>query len=376
MITWKKIVLACTFLGAGCSLPAAKVVENRDLRINDIQVIGSHNSYRRLPPVALLDAMAAHNRGNTASLLYDHPPLAQQLDLGVRQIELDVVADPVGGRYATPLGEDFINQADRFSPSQQNVMQAPGFKTLHMADWDYLSHCLTLRACLKDIADWSNRNPGHLPILITIDSKDRPHGLPNVVDPIPLTRPLLDELDAEIRAGLGPLLITPDMVRGGAENLRQAILEGQWPKLSEARGRFVVIFDVRPELADLYKTGHPSLRDRAMFAQYPENTPEASVFIVQDPRGEEARIINWVKAGFLVRTRSDAGTTEARNKDNSRLMAAIRSGAQAISTDFYPGAPDPLGTGFVASFGKGRTFTCNPVRVRGACPTLESSRRR
>ena len=73
---------------------------------------------------------------------------------------------------------------------------------------------------------------------------------------------------------------------------------------------------------------------------------EAAVFNIQDPRPEEARIKALVAQGFLVRTRTDADTTEARNHDLGRLEASVRSGAQIISTDYYPGAPDPLNPKF------------------------------
>ena len=86
-----------------------------------------------------------------------------------------------------------------------------------------------------------------------------------------------------------------------------------------------------------------------MFGLYDAAEPEAAVFNVQDPKAEEARIKDLVAAGFLVRTRSDADTREARLHDHSRLQAALRSGAQIISSDYYPGAPDPLGLGFVVS---------------------------
>jgi hypothetical protein len=38
---------------------------------------------------------------------------------------------------------------------------------------------------------------------------------------------------------------------------------------------------------------------------------------------------------FIVRTRSDAGTIEARNNDYRRFNAAWQSGSQIISTDYY-----------------------------------------
>ena len=58
-----------------------------------------------------------------------------------------------------------------------------------------------------------------------------------------------------------------------------------------------------------------------------------------DPIGQEAEIRELVHDGFLVRTRADAGTVEARENTTRRRDLAIATGAQLISTD-YP-EPDP-----------------------------------
>jgi len=69
----------------------------------------------------------------------------------------------------------------------------------------------------------------------------------------------------------------------------------------------------------------------------------------------------------IVRTRTDANTVEARRRDHAKADAAMASGAQAVSTDYYPGAPDPLATGFVVTL-PGKTMArCSPVRVAGGC---------
>jgi len=41
----------------------------------------------------------------------------------------------------------------------------------------------------------------------------------------------------------------------------------------------------------------------------------------------------------MVRTRSDAGTIEARSSDYTRFLSAWQSGAQIISTDYYRADP-------------------------------------
>lgn len=123
---------------------------------------------------------------------------------------------------------------------------------------------------------------------------------------------------------------------------------GGWPTAASARGKMLLVLDANPRVEDAYRAGHPSLKGRVLFGLYAEDQAEAAVFNIQDPRPEEARVKALVAQGFLVRVRSDADTTEARNHDLGRLRSAERSGAQIISTDYYPGAPDPLDLKFVA----------------------------
>src|SRR5450432_1772570 len=69
------------------------------LRLNQIQVLGSHNSYHGQPYPQVLAALEKVNTATAASLDYSHRPIAQQFPLGVRQLELDVWSDPKGGKY-------------------------------------------------------------------------------------------------------------------------------------------------------------------------------------------------------------------------------------------------------------------------------------
>lgn len=353
-------VLAAAILSVA-SAPA--VAAQPPLKLNDIQVMGSHNSYRSDAPPAILAHMARTRPDAARVFGYQHPNLARQLDLGVRQIELDVFADPDGGRFADPMGEAIApGGLDR------SAMLQPGFKVLHIPGVDYRSHCATLAVCLEQVRGWSKANPAHLPIFITIDAKDQPFSYQGATTPIPLTAALLDALDVEIRSGIGPgMLITPDAVRGQRLTLREAVLAGGWPSLEAARGKVMVIFDVRRATADLYRRDHPSLAGRAMFSLYDPKDAEAATLIVQDPRKAIGDIQDWVRQGFIVRTRSDADTREARVDDRSGLEAAVTSGAQMISTDYYPGAPDPEGLGFSLSLPGGALQRCNPVRRPLGC---------
>ncbi|AXJ95686.1 MULTISPECIES: Ca2+-dependent phosphoinositide-specific phospholipase C [unclassified Sphingomonas] len=341
----------------------------RSLRMNDIQVVGSHNSFKAQIPPAVMTALRARAPQMADALDYYHLPLSRQLDHGVRQLEIDIFADPKGGRYADPKGEALVRAAHQTSAFDRAAMLRPGYKVFHIPDVDYISTCVTLKRCLGEIDAWSRAHPRHLPIMVTINAADTPSDRPEISPPLGLDdAALLDTLDAEIRAALpGRRLITPDEVRGSAPTLADAIRTRGWPSLDAARGRVYVLFDVRPAVSDVYRAGHPSLKGRAMFGWYPAGEPEAAIEIVQDPLVDGAKIRDWVRRGLIVRTRTDANTVEARSGNRAKATAAMESGAQAVSTDYYPGAPDPANLHFAVTLPGGAMARCSPVRVSAGC---------
>ena len=337
-------------------------------RMNDIQVVGSHNSFKAKIPGAVMAELRRRDPKTAAALDYYHLPLAAQLDRGVRQLEIDIFADPQGGRYADPKGERLARAAGETTAFDRAAMLRPGYKVFHVPDIDYISTCVTLQRCLGEVNAWSRAHPRHLPIMITINAADT-QASPQVAAPLPLDdATLLDSLDREIRQAIpGRRLIVPDEVRGNAATLAAAVHGKGWPTLEGARGRIYVLFDVRPAVSNAYRAGHPSLRGRAMFGWYSDGEPESAIQIVHDPLVDGARIRDWVKAGVIVRTRTDANTVEARTHDRTKAKAAADSGAQAVSTDYYPGAPDPQGFGFAVTLPGGTMARCNPVLVAAPC---------
>lgn len=367
-------LLAGLMFGAAAAFPASAkdAIDASHLRMNDIQVVGSHNSFKARIPAAAMDELRRRDPKMAAGLDYYHLPLTSQLDAGVRQLEIDIFADPKGGRYAAPKGEALLSPAERAHAKEDGfdeaAMRKPGYKVLHIPDVDYHAVCPTLIACLTEVNTWSRAHPGHLPIMLTINAADTAN-THDITQPLPLDdAALLDALDAEIRKALpGKRLITPDEVRGEAATLAGAVRTKGWPTLQAARGRICILFDVRKAVSDTYRAGHRSLRGRAMFGWYPDGEPESAIQIVQDPLVDGAEIREWIKAGVIVRTRTDANTVEARAHDFAKMRAAIDSGAQAVSTDYYPGAPDPLGLHFTVTLPNGAMAGCSPVRVAAGC---------
>jgi Phosphoinositide phospholipase C, Ca2+-dependent len=79
-------------------------------------------------------------------------------------------------------------------------------------------------------------------------------------------------------------------------------------------------------------------------------------------------IQDLVRRGYLVRTRADADTVQARTGDTTQRDAALLSGAQFVSTDYpVPGRAAPLGTDYVAQIPDGDPARCNPVNTGTLC---------
>ncbi len=334
------------------------------LRLDQIQVIGTHNSYHAGLTPAVGALLRQKNPKAADELDYSHPSLTRQLDGGVRQLELDIYADSQGGRFAHPFGAAMAGKAaPPFDP--EGLMRRPGFKVLHLQDIDYVSNCQPFTGCLAEILAWSRAHPGHDPLFILVETKTQPP-IPGVsmVTPEPFTAPVLDALDAEIRSVFPrEALILPDEVRGTWPTLRDGVLHGGWPTLDTARGKVVFLLD-QTNVTATYTAGHPSLRGRVLFTNADPAAPDAA--FVERNDGPVAEIADLVRQGFLVRTRADSDTHEGRTGETARRDAALASGAQLVSTD-YPAAEPARWTGYAVALPGGATLRCNPVNASPAC---------
>ena len=367
MVSRKVAVLAFTLSFAAWALPSPAQSDSQ-LHINQIQVIGSHNSYHAGIAPNEMKIWLAKNPDAFKGLDYQHQPLTQQLDSGVRQIELDIYADSQGGKYAHPNGPHMVEAAGLppdppFDPD--HVMDKPGFKVMHMQDIDYRSNCEPFTACLKEVRQWSHAHPRHIPVFILVETKEgKPRPGVQMTVPEPFTESTFDALDAEIRSVFpASELITPDDVRGHYETLNQAVLAGNWPALAHARGKVIFLMDQRP-VGPIYLTGHPSLRGRVLFTNAEPGEPDAAFIERND--GPAADITALVKKGYLIRTRTDADTKEARTNDTARRDQMFATGAQILSTDYPVNEPARWPGNFVVTLTGKVAARANPVNAPAA----------
>ena len=329
------------------------------LRINDIQNIGTHNSYHTNPlagPVVRFIKRRYpwfdHNH-----YLYSYPSLYEQLEhQGVRHLELDIFADPEGGKFNTIPINALANL-----PVERNIpaLERPGFKVLHIPQLDPNSNCWTLIDCLMDIRKWSDKHPRHQPIFIIIEVKDVDYaGVAPYLKIPPFSDADFSAIETEILSVFPrERIITPDDVQGSYSSLEEAVLSQGWPLLEESRGKvFFTQYHGRPQL---------NTKGRLLFPQVEPGNSGAAILIVEDILADADKVREWVSKGYLVRTRTGKDMQEVRDNDYTKFKAALENGVHFISTDTP--VPNAVNPDFVIQIPLGKPARCNPVTSPQGC---------
>lgn len=394
--------LAATALIAGAATarePAPVAAPADSLRINQIQVVGTHNSYALPADPRVMTLMAPRlsalmqsmvkimSPEQTAAMQDEHPggltdmaqtldyvqmPLQAQLRSGVRSLEIDLQPDPKGGIYADPLPYRQLREqgATDLAPIYRDELGKPGMKVFHLADLDFRSQCPTLRSCLTLLRQWSDSEPDHSPVFILLEPKmsGLERAIPGATAVPPFDKAAFDEIDDSIQNILGrDKVFTPDDLRGDMPTLEAAALAGRWPTVAQARGKFLFLFLVPgmnlPAFAP-YLEGRSSLQGRMAFVQGKPGMAHTAFMLFDNALTRDAEIRDAVQKGYLVRTRADIDTADARKNDGRRRDAALASGAQIISTDYLT-APNVYANGYhLAPFPGG--WRCNALTPH--CP--------
>jgi len=172
-------------------------------RMNQLQCIGSHNSYRIKTDQDIFNFVNTFlsflpNDLNPKDWDYTHMPIIDQLDLGLRNFELDIYNDPQGGRFYNRLGNILVGKN---IASGVEALRQPGMKIVHIPDVDYNTHYFTFKDALKDIKNWSLQNPTHLPIIILLEDKETSVGniIPIFTKALPFDEAAVNAVDQEIK---------------------------------------------------------------------------------------------------------------------------------------------------------------------------------
>src|SRR5699024_11002196 len=264
---------------------------NDDAAFNEIIMRCTHNSYHTAPEFS---AHPSHE--------YDHLPLDEQLDAGVRAFELDI-------------------HYDRKDHSNFPVFHIP----YHI---DSGTTCESLDVCLGVVANWSKGHATHHMLVVWIEIKDE------------LDRGFIrdyDALDEVIRSSLGEhRLYTPKDFQRGHPSMRTALETDGWPTIGETRGKvMVVLLDTDEPHYEGYRAYADTTPNHTMFGNArveDYEAPWAVVTKVNDPRNADA-IAHALDKDLLVA--SNTGAPDNSDEVNyARLTAGLQNGAHMLCDDF------------------------------------------
>lgn len=298
------------------------------LRLNHLQALGSHNSYHQLAGAPV-----------DPELDYVHAPLAEQLDAGVRHVEIDVHRDADSGVLAV----------------------------YHIKHLDEVSSCETLAACLGELRAWSDRHPRHHLIIVLLEPKDdlaraaiAVGADPAATGELPWTGAIA-AIDDEIRRAWPDRLLVPRQVIGDHASLRAAITADGWPAIDQTRQHLAVVLLDTGAVRDEYR----QLPDPACFVFAGLDDPDAAFIKADDPVGDAELIDDALSAGLIVRTRADAAT----EVEAGRTREALGSGAQLVSTDYPIARDDGAHPGYRIPWPNApdHPSRCNPVTAPPSC---------
>jgi hypothetical protein len=277
------------------------VLEASGLRLNEIQMIASHNSYKKLGTgVGKLFIGLGDSFDEAHALRYGNPYLSEQLDDGIRSFELDV-------RY-----------------------RRGDFEVTHVPLVDNSSVAVKLELAFAEIALWSEHNPNHIPIILLLELKDDWMMLDPFLQDIGSTE--LAFLDQLIDEQLGDKLYTAGDLAGTYPTIQDRIDAESWPLVSELLGKIIVVLHPG-KWTTPYVAMHERHQDLTMFPAVSNmnvNHDYAAFVVHNDPN--IANIEMLINQNLIVRTRMDANLMI----DETMRTNALTSGAQLLTTDFHP----------------------------------------
>ncbi len=193
-------------------------LENNNLKLNEVRVLATHNSYKKDTYPVVYDTLTGFLGENGCKKYhYEHDTLVSQLQNGIRSFEIDL-------RYVR--GE---------------------FRIMHMPFFDMSTHCADFPLTLEELSLWSKANPDHLPITILFEIKiDTVVVSPNV-------KKMLSALDAVLLSSLGrENIVTPEDLMGNSDTLTQMSSTSSWPMINSLKGKFIFILHANPIFTPTY----------------------------------------------------------------------------------------------------------------------------
>ncbi len=281
-----------------------------EVKLNEIALIGTHNSYQLLTygaKRAIVKALRFITFGYVEDKSdFEMDNMTEQLEQGVRNLEIDIEAVDDNGEVS--------------------------FIVTHDPIIDNVSSCYDFSKCLEEIALWSDNNPGHLPVYLLIEPKG---DVPSIKNMQNFTLKYALEFDKVIRQILGDRLLTPEQVMGEYESFEEMRKADDWPTLKESAGKIIVLLHPCSVTED-YINADPSIRTQAMFPMLrfgDVDKPYASFILDNNPSDAvKNKAVTVDENKLIVRTRAD----DYPDFSDERYEKADDCGSQIITTDYPP----------------------------------------
>ncbi len=303
-----------------------------DIQLNDIRTLMTHNSYKTGISSLSQGIIDTFVSSYSQEVNYAHDRLTVQLQNGVRGFELDL----------------------QYSDGEFSIEHIPMF--------DNLGSCPNFELAMQEIAEWSSRNPDHVPITIMFEVKDL----------IPVLGMGYEEVDSEGWDILESILlstfgeeniITPSYLMGDScDTLQEVALTDSSPALSDCLGKVMFLLHPDDTYTDEYIARDTSMQSQVLVplidlnddGTVEEKYEEYSLFRKYNNINDSfAEIIyEQTQQGYFVRTRMDADMII----DQTRATQAVYSNAQIMTTDFESGHLLDY-TDYIASFAGGYTIS-------------------
>lgn len=281
----------------------------RGVKYNQVQFLATHNSYKRGSSESLekmINIVSKVGIYSANEFNYAFETLTEQLNAGIRSIELDVVPIKIDGSIQ--------------------------FICCHTVGIDMNSSCLNLDLALEEIALWSKNNPGHMPISVLIEPKDE--NMP-VKGLRAMTLKNANLLDSKIKAAFGKNLLTPADMMGKHASLGAMRKANDWLPLGDTLGKVMVLLH-SCTVTQRYINQDKALRSQSMFPmlRYADRDKDYASFMLinkaKTARQQNSELID--KNNLIVRIRLDIWPQHTKEEYND----GIKSGSQILTTDYPP----------------------------------------
>ncbi len=285
-----------------------KAIED-GVKLNEIAILGTHNSYQRL---ATAETRFAMNIVDTITLKkfglntfdFEMDTLTEQLEMGIRNVEIDI---------------ETLDKNNKIE-----------FKVTHNSLIDNASSAYDFEKALQEIKMWSDNNPEHIPVIIIVEPKSF------VIEINGMKKFSLEyakELDKIVENTLGDSLLTPkDMLRD-YQSFKEMRENDDWISLKEAQGKILVLLH-DCDVTESYIALDETIKTQKMFPmlRYDDRNESYTSFILENDafRANERKAENIDESNLIVRTRADV---YPENSDE-RYEVIETCGSQIITTDF------------------------------------------